>query len=173
MSMLRTRYCIANWKMNFNLSDAEVFVEEWKNKDLNNTHIKTIFCPSFTGLNTTSELLEDSRSILGAQNVYFELNGAYTGEVSCRMLKEVGCKWVIVGHSERRSMLVETDVMVQKKMNIIISQGMFPILCIGETKEERESGYTQKILSKQLSIACDQIDINEGHEYSWLSLFIK
>ena len=103
MGMHRTRYCVANWKMNFTLSEAKSFLNQWQNKDLNNTDIKTIFCPSFTGLFTIAEVINNSGAELGAQNVYHEPSGAFTGEVSCRMLKETGCKWVIIGHSERRS----------------------------------------------------------------------
>ena len=161
MSMYRKKYCVANWKMNFTISDVNLFMSKWKNKNLNNSHIETIFCPSFTELNTTAELLQNSSSKLGAQNVYYDSKGAFTGEVSCRMLKELGCEWVIIGHSERRSILGETDDMIQKKLDKIISEGMYPILCIGETKEDREYGNTQKILSRQLSIAFKNLIGNE------------
>ena len=130
MSMRRKQYCVANWKMNFTISDVKLFISEWKNKSLNNSHIETIFCPSFTELNETAELLHNSNLQLGAQNVCYYSKGAFTGEISCRMLKELGCKWVIIGHSERRSIFGETDDIIQKKMDIIISEGMHPILCI-------------------------------------------
>ena len=159
--MYRKQYCVANWKMNFTISDVILFMSEWKNKNLNNSNIETIFCPSFTELNTTAELLQNSSSKLGAQNVYYDSKGAFTGEVSCRMLKELGCEWVIIGHSERRSILGETDNMIQKKLDKIITEGMYPILCIGETKEERDAGKTQEILSRQLSIACNNLIGNE------------
>ena len=157
MSFYRKQYCVANWKMNFTISDVKLFMSEWKNKNLNNSHIETIFCPSFTELNTTAELLQNSSSKLGAQNVYYDSKGAFTGEVSCRMLKELGCEWVIIGHSERRSKIGETDDMIQKKLDKIMSEGMYPILCIGETKEERDAEKTQEILSRQLSIACKNL----------------
>jgi len=158
MSMCRKQYCVANWKMNFTISDVKLFMSEWKNKNLNNSHIETIFCPSFTELNTTAELLQNSSSKLGAQNVYYDSRGAFTGEVSCRMLKELGCEWVIIGHSERRSIFGESDHMIQKKMDKIISEEMCPILCIGESKEDRSAGNTKKILSHQLLVACKNID---------------
>ena len=160
MSMCRKQYCVANWKMNFTISDIKLFMSEWENKNLNNSNIETIFCPSFTELITTAELLKNSSSRLGAQNVYYDSKGAFTGEVSCRMLKELGCEWVIIGHSERRSILGETDDMIQKKLDKIISEGMYPILCIGETKEERDALKTQEILSRQLSIACKNLHGN-------------
>ena len=158
MSMCRKQYCVANWKMNFTISDIKLFMSEWKNKNLNNSHIETIFCPSFTELNTTAELLQNSSSKVGAQNVYYDSKGSFTGEVSCRMLKVLGCVWVIIGHSERRSILGETDDIIQKKLDKIISEGMYPLLCIGETKEERDTGNTGQILSRQLSIACKKLN---------------
>ena len=151
--MRRIRYCVANWKMNFNCSETELFLENWEKKDLTNKEIKTIFCPSFTELNTTAKLLQNSNSELGAQNVYYESNGAYTGEISCRMLKELGCQWVIIGHSERRSIFGETDEMVCNKLDKLTSENMYPIVCIGETKVERENGKTEEVLSRQLSVA--------------------
>ena len=93
--------------------------------------------------------------------MYYDSKGAFTGEVSCRMLKELGCEWVIIGHSARRSLLGETDNIIQMKLDKIISERMYPILCIGETKEERNAGKTQVILSRQLSIACKNLRGNE------------
>ncbi len=151
--MHRRRFCVANWKMNFNSSDTKSFLENWEKKDLNNKEVKTIFCPSFTELNSTAELLHNSDSELGAQNVYYESNGAYTGEISCRMLKDLGCNWVIIGHSERRAIFGETDEMVCHKLDKLTSENMYPIVCIGETKDERENGKTEEVLSRQLSVA--------------------
>ena len=159
MSMHRKQYCVANWKMNFTISDVTFFMSKWENKTLNNSNIETIICPSFTELNATAELLHNSNSKLGAQNVCYDSKGAFTGEISCRMLKELGCEWVIIGHSERRSIFGETDDIIQKKMDKIISEGMCPILCIGESKEERQDGCTQEILSNQLSIACKNVNV--------------
>ena len=151
--MHRRRFCVANWKMNFNSSDTKSFLENWEKKDLNNKEVKTIFCPSFTELNTTAELLQNSDSELGAQNVYYVSNGAYTGEISCRMLKDLGCNWVIIGHSERRAIFGETDEMVCHKLDKLTSENMYPIVCIGETKDERENGKTEEVLSRQLLVA--------------------
>ena len=156
--MPRKRYCIANWKMNFTLSDAEGFLGEWENKDLNSPHIKTIFCPSFTELFAIARLMESSSSELGAQNVFYESRGAFTGEISCAMLKELGCQWVIIGHSERRSILGETDEMIHQKLHQIVAENLFPILCIGETFDERNAGNTKELLERQLLKACENID---------------
>ena len=151
--MHRRRFCVANWKMNFNSSDTKSFLENWGKKDLKNEEVKTIICPSFTELNTTAELLQNSDSELGAQNVYYLSNGAYTGEISCRMLKDLGCNWVIIGHSERRAIFGETDEMVCHKLDKLTSENMYPIVCIGETKDERENGKTEEVLSRQLLVA--------------------
>ena len=148
--MHRRRFCVANWKMNFNSSDTKSFLENWEKKDLKNEEVKTIFCPSFTELNTTAELLHNSDSELGAQNVYYESIGAYTGEISCRMLKDLGCNWVIIGHSERRAIFGETDEMVCHKLDKLTSENMYPIVCIGETKDERKNGKTEEVLSRQI-----------------------
>ena len=162
--MHRRRFCVANWKMNFNSSDTKSFLENWEKKDLNNKEVKTIFCPSFTELNTTAELLQNSDSELGAQNVYYLSNGAYTGEISCRMLKDLGCNWVIIGHSERRTIFGETDEMVCNKLDKLTSENMCPIVCIGETKDERENGKTEEVLSRQLLVAFeDQMGKNIEH----------
>ncbi len=157
--MRRTKYCIANWKMNFNISDIKSFLENWNSINTINNDVKTIFCPSFTELNTTAELLINSKSEFGAQNVFYETNGAYTGEISCSMLKDIGCQWVIIGHSERRSIFGETNEMVRNKINKLISENMKPIVCIGESITERESGKTQEILSSQLLVAFENQEV--------------
>ena len=153
--MNRTRYCIANWKMNFTLSAAEEFLAKWRNKALNNPRIKTIFCPSFTELFAIAGLMKTCSSELGAQNVFHESSGAFTGEVSISMLGEIGCHWVIIGHSERRYILGESDEIIQKKLQQILTSNLSPILCIGETIDERNSGKTKTVLKRQLSKACN------------------
>ena len=160
MNMLRKQYCVANWKMNLTQSKVKSFINKWKNKNLNNRDIKTIFCPSFTDINITAELLKDCYEEVGAQDVSCESAGAFTGEVACAMLKEAGCQWVIIGHSERRYIFGETETMIQKKLDKIIIEGMYPILCIGESIEERDAGNTQQILSRQLSVACKNLARN-------------
>ena len=152
MSMFREKYCIANWKMNFTQSNIQSFISKWKSINVSKSHVKTIFCPSFTDINITAELLKDSDTEIGAQNVCYEPRGAFTGEVSCAMLKEVECKWVIIGHSERRTIFNETDKILQEKLKIILTEDLHPILCIGESKEERNAGKTLDVLTKQLSI---------------------
>ncbi|OGV09837.1 MAG: triose-phosphate isomerase, partial [Ignavibacteria bacterium RIFOXYA2_FULL_37_17] len=107
-------------------------------------------CPPFTSLETASTLLKDSVIKLGAQNMYFEESGAFTGEVSVAMLKSVGCEYVILGHSERRTIFGENDQIINKKIKAAIKFGLKPIFCIGETLEEREKGITFKIIETQI-----------------------
>ena len=113
--MLRTRYCIANWKMNFNSADVKSFLENWNNKKMNNKKVKAIFCPSFTELNLGVELLEYSDSQIGAQNVSHKEVGSYTGEISCDMIKNVGC---------------ELDVLILLLLLLLLLSGLFTLLLL-------------------------------------------
>ena len=150
--MYREKYCVANWKMNFTQSDIKSFIINWSEKKIVLSKVNVILCPSFTSINFTYELLLDSKIEIGAQNVSHETNGAFTGEISCNMLKDIGCYWVIIGHSERRTNFNEIDKIIKNKLQKILSHNLYPILCIGESKEERDAGKTEAILSKQLSI---------------------
>ena len=151
--MDKMRYCIANWKMNITVSAAMKFIDAWQNKDLSNKSVKTIICPPFTALYPIASFIEKISFELGAQNVYHEDVGAFTGEISCEMLKELGCKWVIIGHSERRTTFGETNEMIRRKLHHVVSRGMSAILCIGETMDERNNGQTTIVLEKQLKKA--------------------
>lgn len=142
---------IANWKMNLNLSQSielldELLKEESKFKD----KLKIIICPSFTSLYSLSQKLKHSSFYLGAQNVYLKDRGSFTGEISPLMLKELKVQYCIVGHSERRSYLKEDDEMINQKIKILVKNNISPILCIGETKKEREQGFTKNKIQNQL-----------------------
>jgi len=114
--------------------------------DLDSDNIDIVLCPPFTALSEVAEVITDSNIQLGAQDAHWEEEGAFTGEVSCAMLKDVGCKFVIIGHSERRQYFGETNEGVNKKTKATLKQGLLPIVCVGETLNERESGKTFKIL---------------------------
>lgn len=144
---MRKKVIAGNWKMNNDLHGTVSLISDLK-KELNgkNVEAEVIICPPFTSLETASTLLKDSTIKLGAQNMYFEESGAFTGEVSVSMLKSVGCEYVILGHSERRTIFSEGDQVINKKIKTAIKFGLKPIFCIGETLEEREKGITFKVI---------------------------
>jgi len=148
---MRTKVIAGNWKMNNDLRGTISLISDLK-KELNgkNFEAEVIICPPFTSLETASTLLKDSVIKLGAQNMYFEESGAFTGEVSGAMLKSVGCKYVILGHSERRTIFAESDQVINKKIKTAIRFGLKPIFCIGETLEEREKGITFNVVENQI-----------------------
>ena len=148
---MRKKVIAGNWKMNNDLHGTVSLISDLK-KELNgkNVEAEVIICPPFTSLETASILLKDSTIKLGAQNMYFEESGAFTGEVSVSMLKSVGCEYVILGHSERRTIFSESDQVINKKIKTAIKFGLKPIFCIGETLEEREKGITFKVVETQV-----------------------
>ncbi|MDA7857986.1 triose-phosphate isomerase [bacterium] len=147
---MRRPIIAGNWKMNKTIAEASELVNNLKEalKEAKNREI--VICPPFPALSAIKDLLKGSNIKLGAQNMYFEAKGAFTGEVSGVMLRDVGCEYVIIGHSERRQYFKETDEMVSKKLKVAISNGLIPIVCIGETLNEMEAGDTFKVLEKQV-----------------------
>lgn len=140
-----------NWKMNNDLSQSEKLIVELKNLLQNEKpNCDVIVCPPYTSLSEASKLLTGTDIKLGAQNMYFEDNGAFTGEVSASMLKSVGCEYVILGHSERRTIFGESDELINKKIKKALSAGLIPIFCIGELLSERETGITNDVIKRQL-----------------------
>jgi len=140
-----------NWKMNNDLKESEKLIVELKNLLQNEKpNCIVIVCPPFTSLSEASKLLKGSQIKLGAQNMHFEENGAFTGEVSTSMLKSVGCEYVILGHSERRHIFGESNEMINKKIKKALSAGLKPIFCVGELLEERENGTTNDVVKKQI-----------------------
>ena len=148
---MRKKIIAGNWKMNNGIHETVNLISDLK-KEMNGKNIEAdvIICPPFTSLETASTLLKDSSIKLGAQNMYFEESGAFTGEVSASMLKSVGCEFVILGHSERRTIFGESDQVINKKIKTAIKFGLKPIFCIGETLEEREKGITFKVVETQV-----------------------
>jgi triosephosphate isomerase len=145
---------VANWKMNGGQSEslelARKIVADLKSKP---TIAQVVLAPPFTGLAVVGKAVGESNIQLAAQNCHWQLNGAFTGEVSPAMLKELGCAFVILGHSERRHIFHETDSMIAQKVAPAIAQGMRPILCVGETLDERRSQRTFEVIDRQLESA--------------------
>lgn len=171
---MRKKIIAGNWKMNNDLQQSISLIEELKSKLQNKTlNCEVIICPPFTSLTEAKKLIEGSVIKLGAQNMYYEDSGAFTGEISAAMLKSVGCEYVILGHSERRTIFGERDEMINKKIRKAISEKLKPIFCVGETLEEREKDVTEKVIKKQIEkglkdITPDEIlDVIIAYEPVW------
>lgn len=146
-------FCIANWKMNKNLSESNNFLNQFYLKDLSVSESNIIICPSYLSLTSLCENTKVANIAFGSQNVSYQKKGAYTGEISISMLESTGCKWVVVGHSERRQLFFESDREIAKKMSLVMNSNLNPILCIGETLEQRNEGLTKTILENQIDMA--------------------
>ena len=155
---MKKKYLIANWKMNKTLVESDDFFDFFLKKPLTIPKTQIIFCPPFTGLFNISNTLKGTEIEVGAQNVYFEENGAFTGEISTKMLRDCGCVWVILGHSERRHIFLEEEKLIRRKLENVLMNGLSPVLCVGETLEQRNSGDTFEILSFQISSALKNLN---------------
>ncbi len=153
--MIKKPIVAANWKMYKTPQEGVSFVSEICNLLLDKEKPTIIFCPSFTSLFHINENLSDSGIELGSQNVYFEPEGAFTGETSVRMLKDCGVRYVIIGHSERRHIFNENNTLLNKKLHVVLNNGLIPIFCIGETLNDRNTGYTKTKLKEQLTKGLD------------------
>lgn len=147
---MRKNIIAGNWKMHFNIEDTKKFLGELLPK-VKDAKCEVVICPPFTSLQTANELLKGTNVKLGAQNIHFEEKGAFTGEISPEMLKSVGVSYVIIGHSERRTYFNETNEDTNKKIFACLKHGFTPILCVGETLEERESSNMEKVLEAQIT----------------------
>ncbi len=163
----------ANWKMNKTVSEAVSTIKELKKLVANIKNVDNVVCPSFASLYAVSKELKESNIKLGAQNMYFEDSGAYTGEISPPMIKDIGCKYVILGHSERRAFFGEDDFLINKKIIAALNRSLNPILCIGESLEQRVKGKTKEIIKNQLKNCLKNIkntqilNVNIAYEPIW------
>jgi triosephosphate isomerase len=146
---MRKPVIIGNWKMNLTSKEARNLLEEVKNLDLDE-NVEHGFCVPAIDLLVAEEVLKDTNIKFGAQNMYFEEEGAYTGEISPLMLNEIGASYVILGHSERRQYFKEDDELINKKVLSALDHKLVPILCVGETLEEREAGKEKDIVKNQV-----------------------
>jgi triosephosphate isomerase len=154
--MARQPLIAGNWKMNGSLAASRKLVDELTKGVGDAAHAGMLLCPPFVYLTSVAEWLRGGRILLGAQNLADRVgSGAYTGEVSGAMLTDVGCRYVIVGHSERRALYGESDALVATKFRMAQEAGLLPILCVGETLAEREGGQTEAVVTRQMSAVLD------------------
>ena len=156
--MPRKKLIAANWKMCKTPAEARAFVQDFLPLVSDHNRDEIVICPSFVDLAAMAEALRGSNVRLGAQDVFWETTGAYTGEVCAPMLRQAGCTHVIIGHSERRQYFGETDDTVNRKLAAALGAGLTAIVCIGELLEEREAGLTDEILRRQSQGAFRKID---------------
>ena len=142
-----------NWKMNMTASDTKKFADDIKAIMPRAKWCDVVVCVPFVNIPAALKAFKDLRISVGAQNMFYEKSGAYTGEVSADMLKDLGVKYVIIGHSERRQYYNETDFTVNKKVHAAINAGLIPIICVGESLEQRELGVTMDLISYQVKAA--------------------
>jgi len=148
---MRNKIIAGNWKMYKDLNESSELLNGLKTKlAVLPNGVKAIVCPPFTSLALAQKILEGSHIALGAQNMYHDDEGAFTGEVSPKMLKSIGCQYVILGHSERRQYFKETNEFINKKAKKAIASGLIPIICVGETLEEREKNITNQVVTTQV-----------------------
>ena len=150
---IQKKTIVGNWKMHTNSSDARDLAEGIVDGLIDEEGVSIILCPPFPYLALVGEILKDTRIALGAQNMYPQNDGAFTGEVSPTMLLDLGCKYVILGHSERRYKLGESDTFINEKVKVALAAGLDVILCVGETLEQRKGGLTEALLDRQLGLA--------------------
>ena len=149
---MRKPLVAGNWKMNCSRGDARALVAGIKEGIRSGVAAEVAICPPFIYLSEVGSMLEGSGIALGAQNVSQQANGAYTGEISVSMLLDVGCEYVILGHSERRALYGEDDALVAEKVIAATAAGLKPIFCVGELLEERNSDQTEAVVSRQLDV---------------------
>ena len=152
-SRYRKTIIAGNWKMNKTASETKKFAEELKRLLPRTKWCDVVVCVPAVNIPAAIKAFKDLRVSVGAENVFYEKSGAYTGEVSADMLKDLGVKYVIIGHSERRQYFGETDFTVNKKVAAALEAGLHPIICVGETLEQRELGITMELIALQLKSA--------------------
>jgi len=157
---MRKAIIAGNWKMNNNIAETKALISELKPL-VKDAKCDVVICVPFTDLSTAVAQAAGSNIMVGAQNVHWAEKGAFTGEISAKMLTELGVEYAIIGHSERRQYFGETDATVNARTKAALSAGLLPIVCIGETLDERESGKTNEVVIRQITEALKDIDASE------------
>ncbi len=160
--MSRKKIIAANWKMYKTPEQSRQFMNEFAPLVAGHSRDEIVICPPFVDIAAVVEKTAGTSIEVGAQNMYWEKEGAFTGEISGEMLLGAGCKWVILGHSERRQYFGETDDTVNRRLKVALEAGLAPIVCIGEVKEEREAGVTEDVLRRQCSRAFSSISARKA-----------
>ncbi len=151
---MRIPLVIGNWKMHGGQAEARALAQSLRDGLKRPRGVEVVVCPPFTALAAVGEALSGSAVALGAQNCHWEPSGAFTGEISPAMLAELGCRWVLLGHSERRHIFRETDEEISRKVAAALRHGLRPVLCVGETADERRQGLTFTVVEGQLRAGC-------------------
>jgi len=154
---MRTPLIAGNWKMFKTVVEAVAFAKEFKSLVKDVTNVDIVLAPPFTAVHPVSEALRASNVAVASQDLFWEKDGAYTGEVSPAMVREAGAEYAIVGHSERRRLFGDTDVAVNRKVRAAIAADLTPVLCVGETLDEREANSTLAVLDRQLQGGLDAV----------------
>jgi len=156
---MRKKIVAGNWKMNKTFEESKALMNELKAKLGKETSekVETEVCPPFLGVPAANEIFQGTNIRFGGQNIHFKDDGAYTGEISASMLKAIGCDYVILGHSERRQYFHETNHLINFKVLKALEKGLKPILCVGETLEQREQGVEKKIVDEQVTLCLKDV----------------
>ena len=162
--MARLPFIAGNWKMNKTVAESLDLIRELKGAVSGVKGVEVAVAPPFTALYAVHKELEGSSIRLAAQNLYWEEKGAFTGEISPLMLKDAGCQYVIIGHSERRQFFGETDETVNRRIKAALAQGLKVIFCVGETSKEREEGRTFPVIEKQMEGGLKGLDIQKAED---------
>jgi len=158
---MRIKIIAGNWKMNKDLEESVDLAGKLADNLAGLEDREVLLCPPFVNLKSVKDVIEGSGIKLGAQNVHFEREGAFTGEISPRMLKAVGCEYVIIGHSERRAVFNEDDGFINKKLRAVLKEGMSLIFCVGETLYEREAGILFPVVERQLKKGLHHVSLED------------
>src|SRR4026208_308363 len=153
--IMRTPFIAGNWKMYKSVAETVKYVKEFRALVKDIADVEIVVAPPFTALHAAAEAARNTNVVIAAQDLYWEREGAFTGEISAPMIREAGAEYVIVGHSERRTLFGETDTTVNRKAVAAFAAGLTPIVCIGETLDQRERNETFDVLDRQIKVGLD------------------